>query len=204
MVHAAQANLLLTEIHYNGPASGTDPDEFLELSNTFSAALSMDGYRFSAGINFEFASGSRLPAQSALVLARDAEAFLSVFPGFSGPVLDFSGALSNNGEPITLLDNAGKELWSVAYEDGGNWPLSADGGGNSLQLSASSTDAMIADQWFAAPPTPGTWEGLSTLPPPSPGPSNRVPEPLGFWMALLGMIVVCMRRLPLRAIAGTA
>jgi hypothetical protein len=160
---SARAGLLLTEIHYNGPAAGTDPDEFLELSNSAAGAVALDGYTFSAGITFSFSAGSSIDAGDSLVLARDPAGFLGSFPTYGGALFDFAGALSNSGETLQLLDASGDNVWTVDYDDGAPWPTGADGGGDSLQLRVGGHPANAAD-WFAAPPTPGRWAGSAAGP----------------------------------------
>lgn len=159
--HPASAAILLTEIHYNGPSAGTDPDEFLELSNNGSAAVDMAGWAFGAGITYSFLPGFSLASGQSLVLARSEALFRSVFTDFSDQLLTFSGALSNSGETLSLLDAAGAALWSVSYDDGGAWPTSADGGGDSLQLRASAVNPSLAGSWEVAAPSPGYWSGFA-------------------------------------------
>lgn len=184
----AKAALLPTEIHYNGPGAGTDPDEFLELTNTGPDALSLAGYRFDVGIDFTFPATSGLAAYESLVLARDTTDFLSVFPGFSGPLFDFSGALSNSGETIGLLDSGGALLWSFAYDDSGAWPSAADGGGLSLQLLGPELALSSPGSWEAAAPTPGLWPALE-LPDPTPGNpgGTAVSQPASALLLLAGL-----------------
>lgn len=167
--HACHAGILLTEIHYNGPTAGADPDEFVELSNVGSATVDLGGFRFSDGITFAFPIGTFLDSQTALVIARDIPGFVNAFSAFDGLLFDFSGSLSNSGETLSLLDATNTELWSVPYDDSGSWPRSADGGGDSLQMLPGSSDLSVAESWIGATPTPGTWSGLS---------SNSTPVPL--------------------------
>ena len=159
----AQAALLLTEIHYNGPTAGLDPDEFVELTNSGDTAIDLGGYRFSRGIDFQFPAGTRLNARDSVVVVRQESGFRSVFADYAGGLFDFSGSLSNSGEILSLLTDSLSEVWSVSYDDSGAWPLSSDGGGDSLQLRASFTVNLTAEDWFGAPPTPGRWAGLSAV-----------------------------------------
>ena len=152
---------LLSEIHYNGPAPGADPDEFIELSNALNQELDLGGYRFAAGIDFEFAAGLRMRALSSLVIARDPAGFSASFPDYSGPLFDFAGALSNSGETLSLVDRSGQLQWSIRYDDSGLWPREADGQGFSLQRLDADASAGQAENWFAATPNPGVWNALA-------------------------------------------
>jgi len=196
----ALAALLLTEIYYNGPTAGSDPDEFLELSNNSPAQLSLAGYRFTTGINLEFGAGVALLAGQSLVLARDTLGFGASFPAFAGQIVEFGGALSNSGETLSLSNSNGLSLWSVSYDDGGLWPASADGGGSSLQLlSGGGADPGTAGSWFGAAPTPGGWDGfsfenpgISTPGKPTTGSSIPAPSPLA--LLLPGMALLAGHR----------
>lgn len=179
------ATPILTEIHYNGPLPGTDPDEFIELSNPNGDIFSLNNYKFVDGVSLEFAVDSFIPAFSSLVLARDIDAFAQIFTDFSGTILEFEGALSNSGETLTLLDALGEEVWSIAYDDMGDWPRSADGLGNSLQRV--STTANGVDAWIAGPPTPGDWNGLHPISP------KAVPTPSTLGLFMSTFLLLAMR-----------
>lgn len=154
----ANAALLLTEIYYNGPTPGSDPDEFLELSNSGDAAISLDGYAFTAGVDYVFSTDEWLEAGESLLLVANPAGFTTVFPDYSDALYDFSGALSNSGELLQLSAN-GDVLWSFSYDDGGGWPTSADGAGDSLQLLSGDLDFRDPTAWEGAAPTPGSWAG---------------------------------------------
>jgi hypothetical protein len=199
-----EAALLLTEIHYNGPAAGADPDEFIELTNAGDAALSLEGFGFSAGIDFSFPPGTLLSPWQSLVLARDSGDFLAIFSDVSGALFDYDGALSNGGETLTLAGIDGLPLWSVSYDDAGAWPRSADGDGNSLQLLPDAADVSLASSWEALPPSPGTWRGTpegpsgpgtgGEDPDPEPGPdSAAVPAPASLLLLAPGLLALRRR-----------
>lgn len=180
---AAFSSPILTEIHYNGIASGTDPDEFLELSNDGDFSLELTAWRFTQGISYIFGTGATLAPGTSLVLARDPGEFLSVFSDYAGEILDFSGALSNSGETLTLTNAKGVDVWSVSYDDSGDWPQQADGLGNSLQLILGSLDPSKASNWTALPPTPGYWGPRN----PSPSP---VPAPMSIALLSIGLFIL--------------
>jgi hypothetical protein len=192
----ASADLLLTEIHYNGPASGTDPDEFLELSNAGTTALQLGGYSFSAGIGFSFPSATQLDAGESLVVARSSTDFMQVYAGFSAPLFDFSGALSNSGETLTLIDALGAEVWSLDYDDNPPWPSTADGGGDSLQLALDALNLTDAANWRAARPTPGQWRPSEVSPAAVPAPA-----PLQLMLTGIGLLGACAARAARRGAA---
>ncbi|WOJ95150.1 lamin tail domain-containing protein [Congregibacter variabilis] len=178
---------ILSEIHYNGVASGSDPDEFIELSNDRELSVDLTDWRFTQGISYVFAAGSTLEPGKSLVLARDPDGFRSVFADYVGDIFDFSGALSNAGETLTLSNADGIEAWSVSYDDSGDWPEQADGLGSSLQLIFGSLDSSKASNWTAQPPTPGYWRATN----PSPSP---VHAPMSLALLCIGLFALRSRK----------
>jgi hypothetical protein len=187
---SAQALPILTEIHYNGIAAGSDPDEFIEISNSGSQTIDLSHYRFVAGIGFSFPQGSEIAPAESLVIARDPEGFRSVFVDYSLPLFDFSGALANSGETITLTDAANAIVWSLSYDDSPPWPDGADGDGLSLQLRSEASDYLSPSEWVAAQPTPGIWRRRDTTPPP---PAAAVPAPASLVLMATGILALCTR-----------
>ncbi len=186
----AQAVPILTEIHYNGVSAGSDPDEFIEISNSSTEALDLSGFSFSSGISFVFPEGSMIEPLGSLVIAKDPDDFRSVFTTFTDSLFDFTGALSNGGETIALSDASGSGLWSVSYDDAFPWPAGADGSGESLQLRASATDFSSPSEWLSALPTPGRWASQDR---PAQPPTNPVPAPMPLVLTALGLMIMGTR-----------
>jgi hypothetical protein len=143
------------------PASDGDA-EYLELLNTTSDHLLLDGVYFDAGIQFVFPIGTVLAPGDRLLLVADRDAFTAAY----GEHLQIAGEfaentrLSNSGELLKLVASDGlTELDSVDYSDAGVWPSAADGSGYSLTR--------------RDPPQQGhsSWR-LSVLPDGSPGTSD--------------------------------
>ncbi len=181
-----RAAILPTEIYYNGPSPGADPDEFLELSNTGSTALRLQGFRFSLGIDLLLPDITLEPFAS-LIVAPNPEGFRARFPAFTGVLLDTRGSLSNSGEIIELLDAGGGLEFSLRYEDSGGWPRSADGGGDSLQLLGAGVALNEAASWFGATPDPGSWMGFDLPDDSNPGAFSPVPLPGTLALMLVGL-----------------
>ncbi len=185
MAAPGHAAILLSEIHYNGPTAGSDPDEFIELVNTGPDTVDLSGYHFGAGIDLLLAPGTRLGAGEVLVAARSPDDFLDVFSDYAGPLLDFGGSLSNSGETLTLQDVAGNPLWSVSYDDALPWPTEADGDGFSLQLKVDATSPFTAADWIAARPDPGQWAGILPSPP-----RGTVAAPASLGLLIIGLLAL--------------
>lgn len=129
--------LALTEIMYNPPALGTilgNNLEFLELKNVGTNILDLGGLSFTAGITFSFTNGTLLGPGQFFVLARDANAFATKYPGVTVNGV-YGGQLDNGGETVTLsypTNSTNAVVFSVTYDDAAPWPVTPDGQGFSL------------------------------------------------------------------------
>ncbi len=145
----AQSDVVISEIFYNPPGIG-DTLEFIELHNRSNSDISLLGYAFTKGISYTFPP-TNLPANSHLVLARDATEF---FNTFGVPALEWTdGALSNGGETILLVDFLGNFIDSVEFDNNAPWPTGPpdpNGDGTSIQLCDPFSDNNVPDNWSVA------------------------------------------------------
>ena len=171
---AAQAGVVLSEIHYNPPEGGDV--EFVEVHNTGGAEVDLSGWAFSRGISFEFPAGTKLSADGYLAVASSKAALHAAFPGVpeSSIVGDFGGSLANEGETIELSDGAGAEVDSVTYGDAPPWDFLADGYGASLERICFTADGNLPEAWRSSDfpsegdrsgGTPGAANDTSLCPP---------------------------------------
>jgi hypothetical protein len=111
------------EIKFN-PASGDQDQEFIELVNPNAFAVDLSGWRMAGGISFTLPPGAVIPAlgtdseRGKVFLSPDVAAFrnrvTSPRGGEARIVLgNYSGHLSNLGETLTLLDEAGRQVAQV-------------------------------------------------------------------------------------------
>jgi PKD repeat protein len=142
-----QPPIVITEIMYNPPESGNDSLEFIELYNNGSEAVDMTGFTFSDGVNYTFPSMVLNPAEYVLI-SIDSLAMLNTF-GVTAYQWS-SGALSNSGELIQLLDGGGMFVDSVHYDDALPWDSLADGFGPSLTFCDPSLNNALAENWTAS------------------------------------------------------
>ena len=157
-------HLRITEIMFN-PADGGD-FEFVELHNSSeTAALDLNGVRFTQGIEYTFAPGTVIPPGGYLLVtgAESAGGFAAFRSQYGlGPEVPiagpYSGALNNDGEEITLRTAAGgSDVLSFEYGDGRGWPLAADGAGHSL------VPVMLpSEQTGGALEYPGNWRASTS------------------------------------------
>ncbi len=139
-------NLVITEIMYNPPETGTDSLEFIEIHNRGETPFVLKNLRFTEGIDFTFPA-SILPPYDFQVIAADSAAMLTTF-GIHALQWD-EGALSNSGEDIELTDHFGGIVDYVEYDDEAPWPLESDGGGPSLTLCLPEEDNSLPENWQA-------------------------------------------------------
>lgn len=138
--------LMITEIMYNPPESGTDSLEFIELYNNDDVVIDLEGYYFSEGVDFTFPSVSL--AQGAYVLVAVDSVVFEQF--FGVPAYQFNGGLGNNGERISINNSFGMLVDSVNYDDVAPWPVQPDGTGPSLTFCDPGLDNGLGENWSAS------------------------------------------------------
>ena len=141
-----RTDVQISEIMYN--PRGGDAYEFLEIKNIGDVAMDLSSAYFE-GVTFRFPRTTNIRPGQHMVLIQNFRQFRERYPipDFHGI---YEGTLSNRGETITLRDAKGGIISSVTYEDGGGWPLSADGVGDSLVWSGRGNDLNRADFWQAS------------------------------------------------------
>jgi hypothetical protein len=96
--------IVINEIIYNGPTSGTDPDEFIGLYNAGVTSFDFGEAYFTQGFTFEFLVGTSLAAGEYLVLTNNQAGFTASF-GFTADFQWTSGSLSNDCEDLAILQS---------------------------------------------------------------------------------------------------
>ncbi|HZO85716.1 MAG TPA: lamin tail domain-containing protein, partial [Verrucomicrobiae bacterium] len=135
IVGLLRANLVISEIMYNPPASGGidgDEFEFLELRNIGTNTLDLTGLSF-GGINFTFTNATKIAPGAVFLLARNPGQLAARYPGVIVNGV-YTGRLDNSGETLTISHLHAGEILSVTYDDRAPWPATADGFGFSLVL----------------------------------------------------------------------
>ena len=170
--------VIINEIMYHPPVpvpADIDP-EFVELRNTSSSAVELftdfgaggtQPWNLSGGVTFDFSLGTAIPAEGYLLVvnfnpATDPTAlarFRAIY-GLSGAVAiagPYVGTLSNFSDTIRLRKPDTPEpgfvpqvvIDEVTYFDFGDWPVSADGLGASLERRSKSQPGSLASNWAA-------------------------------------------------------
>jgi len=162
------SGLALTEIMYHPPDMGQidgNDLEFLELKNTGTNTLNLSGLTFTSGITFTFTNGTVLGPGQFFVLARDAVAFATKYPGVTVHGT-YTGQLDNGGERLALSHALGTPIFSVTYNDRPPWPVGPDVADFSLVQTAPGVSQ--------APDKGNRWRA-STNPGGSPGADDPAP-----------------------------
>jgi hypothetical protein len=154
------SRLVVSELMYHAPDWGStngNEYDFIELFNTGTNRLCLDGLKFTAGIGFAFTNGTRLGAGQDFLLARNSEALAAKYPGVAVNGV-FTGNLDNGGETLTLVDALDTVVFSFTYNDKASWPTAADGAGYSLVWKNPSFSANANDgaSWAASATLGGT------------------------------------------------
>ncbi|MBI1390240.1 MAG: hypothetical protein GC154_17510 [bacterium] len=127
--------VVINEIHYNPPDLDLESGvfrEFIELYNSSGEAVDVGGYYFDSGIDYAIPAGTRIEANSFLVIVKNTSPrYWSNKPfRIIGP---YPSRLADGGERLRLRNQQGEIVDTVTYDDRPPWPLGADGYGSSLE-----------------------------------------------------------------------
>lgn len=151
------SKVVISEINYNPRnTQGGSAAEFVEIWN--SGTTDVDLSRWSMdGIDFVYPVGLILSAGDRLVLANNESpsVFATQYPGVKVTGY-FSGSLANSGERLSLLDQLGRIVFSVEYDNAAPWPTTPDNGGYSLELINPAGDPQSSCNWQASAVLKGT------------------------------------------------
>lgn len=154
-----ERDIVINEILYHPPI-GNPAGEFVELHNRGPRTVDVGGWAFAKGIDFVFPEGTAIPPGGYIVVAGDPAGLEAAHgPGALGPgsVLGpWTGALSNGGENLRLVDSMGNTADEVRYYDGGLWSEWADGGGSSLELIDPWQDNSFGTAWAPSDESEGS------------------------------------------------
>ncbi|MBK9108085.1 MAG: lamin tail domain-containing protein [Saprospiraceae bacterium] len=139
---ALDAQIVITEIMYNPPESGTDYLEYIEFQNTGNTPVNMNNYKIPDAVVFTFPDTVISPG-SFIVVCVDSLRLDSIF---NIQALEWtSGGMRNTDEVITLLNANGEFVDSVHYFS--SWSPQTNGDGSSLELCRTTADNSLAVYW---------------------------------------------------------
>jgi len=169
IIPAVAGTLTVTELNFN-PASSTDREEFIELTNLSANMLDLSNCHFDdagQGVAYTFPVGTQLAAGGRIIVVRDRAAYQTAYGTLANVApnqWDAASALSNSGETLTLYAADGTLIFSFAYSDDID---ATDGGGYTLVRVLASAN-----------PNPNTYVWRSSIAPGgNPGGSDAVIVP---------------------------
>ena len=171
-VSNAFSNIVINEIMYNPPEAGTDTNEFIEIYNTDSSAVSLSNWFFKQGVAFTFPDTCEISPNGFIIIAENTNVLWQTYPtslANADAVFLWSGALGNSGEPLEICDPNSNTMDYVDYDDGGDWPTGPDGNGPSLELINPFLENNDGHNWLAS---------TNDLPGGTPGTQNTVYAPV--------------------------
>ena len=163
--------VVISEIMYHPKEGG---HEFVEIENLTSSPFDIAKWKLSGGVNFEFPEFSSAQPRNTFLKAFEKIVICDTDPGtfrasyglpsavrVFGP---WSGNLDNGGERVSFKDKNNITRATVRYDNKGEWPVAADGGGHSLVLHDNNRAIDDYRLWRASPGingTPGSSEPAS-------------------------------------------
>ncbi|HEY3863429.1 MAG TPA: lamin tail domain-containing protein, partial [Verrucomicrobiae bacterium] len=146
----------INELMYD-PISGNDDDQYIELYNQSSNAVSVANWQFTAGVSFTFPANAAIPAGGYLVVARNQTNLFGSYTNLNSvnTVGNYTGKLSHNGERVALAMpqslHGTNTIYvvqdEVTYGAGGRWGQWSSGGGSSLELIDPHSNHRLAANW---------------------------------------------------------
>ncbi|MGC8830247.1 MAG: lamin tail domain-containing protein [Verrucomicrobiia bacterium] len=138
--------IIINEIMFN-PISGNPADEWIELYNTTTNVINLNGFKFTRGVNYIFPNVS-IPGRGFLVVAADVNKFKSNYPGITNVVGGWTGSLANSDETIELTSPTGESVNQVHYASEGTWAQRVRGSGAQLvqSITRSGSTATVTIQ----------------------------------------------------------
>lgn len=120
--------------------------EWVELFNQLRVDMDLSEWSLEGDIDFTFPDGTVIPGGGYLVIAKS-PSVLSTETGFPNAIGPFMGNLSNGGGEIRLINNDGRTMNVIDYDDQGDWPVGADGGGVALAKRDPKTATEDSRNW---------------------------------------------------------
>jgi hypothetical protein len=161
------SSLVLTEVHYNPPvwpsSYPSEEYEFVEFYNSGTNAISLMKAGMGGAVTsfwFKTSAVTNLGPGEYVVVVKNFAVFSAWYNNTWGGTIKIAGQwpggkLGDKGETILWTDET-NGIHSLTYQDGGDWPTRADGGGASIELIDLAGDPNLAENWRASRRLGGT------------------------------------------------
>jgi hypothetical protein len=152
--YLSYGQIVITEISYNPPESGTDSLEYIEIFNAGTSDINIKDYKFTKGIDYTFPD-TLIKSNTYFLIVKNARAFKTVYNVTAADwspdnPISTSNTLTNNGEVLEITDATAKVLISFKYEKIAPWPTftdGTDGAGGSIELCDAKAVPTIGSNW---------------------------------------------------------
>jgi hypothetical protein len=148
LVGAAPPDVVISEIMYHPAQTNAEAYEYVELFNTSGSTFDLSGWTLS-GAAFTLPAGTLLAGNSRIVCCASTNT-IAAFYGITNVVGNWLGVLQDGGETLSLVNQYGRTVDSVKYDDKEPWPGAADGFGPSLERYSMAGSANTSLNWSAS------------------------------------------------------
>ena len=144
--------IVINEINYNS-SSVYDTEDWVEIYNKLDNVIDLSNWKLKDGIDtniYIIPPSTYLRADDYLVICRDTLDFKSVQGNTVNIIGNFNFGLNNSGDLIRLYNKFDILIDSVRYDNNFPWPIEADGGGSTLELTNPANDNSVYYNWSAS------------------------------------------------------
>jgi hypothetical protein len=145
-------SIVINEINYNS-GDLKDPGDWIEIYNDSKSPEDLTNWTFydeSDSNIYRFPSETIIESGEYLLISRNPERFLLVFPGIENFIGDFDFGLSSVADQIRLFNKDGVLIDSVYYSSQSPWPSESNGKGPTLELINPNLDNSLVENWSAS------------------------------------------------------
>lgn len=143
-------SLMISEIMYNASLY----PEFIELLNAGGEAISLEGLKFTDGIELNFTYDDKIEPLSSMVITGDSLGFITKYQ--LQAQRQFLKKLKNEGETLLLADYFNSTIDSVSYKPLAPWPEAPISANKSIELKGYALDNALATSWKVSADAGGT------------------------------------------------
>ncbi len=145
-------SVVVNEINYNS-SDEYDSKDWIELINMSDSILDISDWIIRDNDwshTFKIPYGELLEAGDFVVICRDTNAFVDIYPDEINIIGNLDFGFAESGDEVRIYDNVGNLIDSVHYSDDTPWPDKPDGNGASLELINPLLDNSIPTHWSSS------------------------------------------------------